>query len=68
MKRTIEIMITANGNTLVQTRGFSGTSCRQASKFLEESLGQRVSESLTAEYYRSEPAQEKEQQRNRPAT
>ena len=64
MKRTLEIMITPEGKTLIQTQGFFGPSCRQASKFLEEALGQRVSESLTAEYYRSEPTQENQQERN----
>jgi len=57
MKRTLEIMITPEGKTLIQTQGFFGASCRQTSKFLEEALGQRVSESLTAEYYRSEPTE-----------
>jgi len=53
----IEVMITPDGKTLIQTQGFLGASCRQASKFLEEALGQRISESLTAQFYQQESAQ-----------
>ena len=48
---TIEIIVAANGETRVVTKGFSGGECRQASKFLEQALGQRTSETLTAEFY-----------------
>ena len=34
------------GQTQVQTKGFAGGECREASRFVEESLGQRVSETL----------------------
>ncbi len=55
--KSIEVMITPDGKTLIQTQGFLGASCRQASKFLEEALGQRISESLTAQFYQQESAQ-----------
>lgn len=51
MTRTIEIVVTADGSTSVQTRGFSGSNCRDASRFLEEALGKRTDEKLTAEFY-----------------
>lgn len=54
MSRTIEIVVNAKGETNVTTRGFSGASCRDASRFIEQTLGQRLSESLTAEFHQTE--------------
>ena len=48
--KCIEITVSPTGQTSVQTKGFVGGECRDASRFLEEALGQRVSESLTAEF------------------
>ena len=52
--KTIEITINPTGETKVETRGFSGASCRDASRFLEEALGQRSAETLTPEFHQSE--------------
>lgn len=49
--KTIEIVVTPTGQTKVQTQGFTGSSCREASQFLEQALGSRVSETLTAEFH-----------------
>ena len=49
--KTIEIVITVEGKTTVQTVGFTGSSCRDASKFVEEALGSRTGERLTAEFH-----------------
>lgn len=51
MTRTIEILITPTGQTTVQTKGFSGAACQEASRFLEQALGQRTQETLTAEFH-----------------
>ena len=51
MSRTIEIIVAPNGQSQVQTKGFTGSSCRQASGFIEQAIGQRTSEQLTAEFY-----------------
>ena len=51
MNPTIEIIVAPNGQSQVQTKGFTDSSCRQASGFIEQALGQRTSEQLTAEYY-----------------
>ena len=51
MSQTIEIIVTPKGQSQVQTKGFTGSSCRQASGFIEQALGQRTSEQMTAEYY-----------------
>lgn len=53
MSRTIEIVVSPEGQTTVQTTGFTGSTCREASKFLQETLGQRISENLTAEFYQT---------------
>jgi hypothetical protein len=49
---TIEILVDPEGITRVQTRGFAGASCREASRFVEEALGRRSAEHLTADFYR----------------
>ena len=51
--RILEIIVSPTGQSTVQTRGFSGASCRDASRFLEQALGQRVSETLTAEFHQA---------------
>ena len=61
MSRIIEIIVNAKGETTVQTRGFVGQSCRDASKFLESALGQRVGEQLTAEFHQVSNAQQNQQ-------
>ena len=47
----IEIIVSPRGETSVQTKGFAGSSCREASRFLEEALGKRIGERLTAEFH-----------------
>jgi hypothetical protein len=61
MPRIIEVTVTARGETSVQTKGYSGSECLQASKFLESALGLVASESKTAEFYQL-PAQQHEQE------
>ena len=39
MTQVIEITIAPNGQTKLETKGFTGASCRGASQFLEEALG-----------------------------
>ena len=49
--KTIEIIIAPNGQSRVETKGFVGSECRQASRFVEQALGQRTDEQLTSEFY-----------------
>ncbi len=63
MNRTIEIIVTPKGKTTVQTVGFAGSSCRDASRFIERALGQRVAENLTAEFHQSVAVGQNQQQR-----
>ena len=53
MTKIIEITITAKGETSVQTRGFAGSSCRDASRYIEQALGQRIDEQLTTEFHQT---------------
>jgi hypothetical protein len=61
--KTIEIIVTADGRTSVQTLGFTGPSCRDASKFIEQALGQRIAETRTAEFHQA-PATEQQQRQS----
>ena len=49
--KTIEIIVNSKGEATVTTKGFAGQSCREASKFVETALGQRIGEQLTAEFH-----------------
>ncbi|QDU52233.1 DUF2997 domain-containing protein [Gimesia panareensis] len=51
--KTIEIIISTDGQSRIETRGFTGSRCRDASRFLEAALGTVSSEQLTAEYHQS---------------
>jgi hypothetical protein len=63
MTQQIEILITPQGKASVQTVGFAGSGCQEASRFLEEALGPRLAENLTAEFHQELPAQQSQQQR-----
>ena len=52
--KTIEVTIGPKGEVQLETRGFAGRACRDASQALIDSLGLSRSEQLTAEFYRSE--------------
>ncbi len=56
MSKVIEITVDPKGETTVQTRGFAGSECREASKFIEQALGQRTAETLTAEFHQGQQA------------
>ena len=51
MNKIIEITVDPKGETRIETKGFSGSQCMDASKFLERALGKRTAESLTSEYF-----------------
>ncbi len=52
--KTIEITVSPTGQSKVETRGFTGGECREASRFLEQALGARTAETLTAEYHQGQ--------------
>jgi len=56
--KTIEITVSPKGETKVETKGFAGGECREASRFVEQALGARTDEQLTAEFYQSQGARQ----------
>jgi len=57
LSKSIEIIISPNGQTRVETKGFSGSECRQASQFIEKALGQQTDELLKAEFHQTASSQ-----------
>lgn len=53
--KIIEVIVSPTGEAKIETRGFTGPSCREASRFLEQSLGVRSSEQVTAEFHQAQP-------------
>ena len=64
MSKIIEIVVAPTGETQIQTRGFVGSECRQASQFIEDALGRRTHEQLTAEFHQQTSEQQSNQQRH----
>jgi hypothetical protein len=64
VNKVIEIVVNPRGEATVQTRGFTGGECREASKFVEQALGQKTAETLTAEYYQGQQAGQHLEQSN----
>ena len=62
MPQIIEVTISPTGETTVQTKGFAGSTCQDASKFIEQALGVSTRERKTAEFYATAPAQQQIQQ------
>ncbi len=60
--KSIEITITTKGETSLQTRGFVGSSCRDASRSIERALCQRTGEQPTAEFHQATGVQQVQQQ------
>lgn len=52
MTKTIEVIIAPDGNVKIETKDFVGSECRQASATLEQALGLKDSERLTADFHR----------------
>ena len=51
MNRVIEVTVSPKGETSIQTKGYVGSDCLQASKFLEQALGVVAKEAKTGEFY-----------------
>jgi hypothetical protein len=56
--RVIEITVSPKGKTKVETKGFTGGECREASRFVEQALGARTAEAMTAEFYQGQDARQ----------
>ncbi len=53
MNRVIEVSVSPKGETRVETKGFAGAECREASRFIENALGKRTEERLTSDFHAS---------------
>jgi hypothetical protein len=62
--QTIEITVSPKGEAVVQTKGFSGPSCRDASRALEKALGIVRSDAPTAEMHLAQAAEQPLRQGN----
>jgi hypothetical protein len=58
MSRIIEVTVTPKGETTVQTKGYEGAECLNASRFLEDALGVKTTDRKSAEFYSAVPAKQ----------
>lgn len=49
--KTIIIIIGPDGRSMLETAGFYGSSCKDASRFIEQALGQTQGETFKPEYH-----------------
>jgi hypothetical protein len=61
MARLIEVLVSPTGETTVQTKGYAGSDCLQASRFLENALGVIAAERKTAEFFESDPTRQRQE-------
>ena len=61
MSKFIEVTVSPKGEIKIETKGFTGASCRDASRALEQALGVRESEEPTAEYHAPVVAEQQQQ-------
>jgi Protein of unknown function (DUF2997) len=62
MSKVIEITVDPAGKATVETKGFAGPGCREASRFVEQALGRRSAERTTAEFHQAQPVDRKLEQ------
>ena len=66
MSKIIELIVSRTGETKIETKGFAGSSCQDASRFLEQALGAKTSEKLTAGFYVQQDQQQRLEQEGAP--
>jgi hypothetical protein len=60
--RIIELVISPQGDVTLQTKGYQGSTCQQASKFLEQALGIVTADFKSSEHFQLQPMQQSVQQ------
>jgi len=58
MTKVIEVAISPRGDATIETKGYSGSDCLEASKFLEEALGVVVNDQKLPEFFQSDSIQQ----------
>ena len=56
--RIIEVVVSPQGETTVQTKGFAGAECLQASNWIEQALGIATGDNKTTEFYSAATAEQ----------
>ncbi|WDI41025.1 DUF2997 domain-containing protein [Bremerella sp. P1] len=51
--KVIEIIVSPEGESKLETRGFQGAECQEASRFLELALGKKTSDTATSEFHQT---------------
>jgi hypothetical protein len=62
VNKIIEIVVSPQGETRLETKGFVGAECREASRHLENALGIREAERLTADFHQAQTARHEARQ------
>jgi hypothetical protein len=62
--RTIEITVSPEGSVSIKTQGFTGSSCKDATRDLERALGVSGRETLLPEYFEQASTGERLRQGN----
>jgi hypothetical protein len=62
MKKIIRVIVGPKGEMKIETKGFPRGEYREASRFIEQALGQPVGEQHTAEFYQSQSAEQQIEQ------
>ncbi len=60
--RVIEVTVSPTGEATIQTKGYAGGDCLQASKFLEQALGVIATDNKTTEFYAAPTTEQHVQQ------
>ena len=53
MKPTIEVVVSPQGDIVIEAVGFKGADCEAATKFLEEALGVLTAKTRKPEYHQT---------------
>ena len=56
--KKIEIIVDTKGQSTVETKGFRGSECIEASRFIESALGKQVNQRTTSEFFAAEVNQQ----------
>ncbi len=59
MSRVIEVTVSPQGEVTVQTKGYAGAGCLEASRFLEAALGSALRDTKTPEFYQPTTAEQR---------
>ena len=56
--KTINVIVAPDGKTRVETKGYTGSACRAASRSFEQALGQQTTELLKPEFHQAATEQQ----------